>query len=103
MNSSLVSFETVEEYNRIAQPLEVLKDTRRYWVSSNSLAQEGQHVWFATGKPVNINIWAIHQPDQPDRERCEMINYRYVPQNKPGMNDASCYAKEYYICEADPH
>lgn len=103
MNASLVSFETVEEYHRIAQPLEVLKDTRHYWVSSNSLAQEGQHVWFATGKPVNINIWAINQPDRPDRERCEMINYRYVPQHKPGMNDGSCYGKEYYICEADAY
>lgn len=102
MNSSLVTFETVEEYNGIQRLMEILTDDLLYWTSGNALGDNSTHIWHSTGKPIDVNIWAANQPDnQQDKERCDLMNYRANPEDLLGLNDANCNYLQNHICEAE--
>lgn len=103
MSAQLISFETVEEWSLIMDYRRTIKDTNRYWTSGTDLGSEGSHVWLATGKPMDINVWTVNNPDNyKNNEHCDELGWR--PANSPtdGLNDVACSAKLRYICEASP-
>ncbi|EDW07452.2 C-type lectin 37Da [Drosophila mojavensis] len=101
MNADLISFETQNEWSLIMDYRRAVKDTNRYWTSGTDLGAEGSHVWFATGKPINLNLWTINNPDNyKNNEHCDELGWRPSKSAEDGMNDCSCSAKLRYICEA---
>lgn len=102
MNASLVTFETVEEYNNIQRLMDILTDDLLYWTSGNALGDNSTHIWHSTGKPIDVNIWTANQPDnQQDLERCDLMNYRSKPEDLLGLNDDNCNYLRNHICEAE--
>lgn len=102
INSSLVTFETVEEYNNLQRLMELLNDELYYWTSGNDLGNQGQHMWLTSGQPIDIDIWAYNQPDNEDsREHCDAMNFRAKLDTKLGLNNAPCATLNNHICEAE--
>jgi len=72
-----------------------------YWTSGNDLAEQFRHVWFTTGQPIKLNIWAPGEPNNKNNsnERCDMLGLKKEPDCKPGLNDGQCTDLKRYICE----
>ncbi|TDG39396.1 hypothetical protein AWZ03_014183 [Drosophila navojoa] len=101
MNAHLISIETNEEWSLIMNYRRSVRDTNRYWTSGTDLGAEGSHVWFATGKPINLNLWTVNNPDNyKNNEHCDELGWRPSKSAAEGLNDCSCSARLRYICEA---
>lgn len=102
MNSTLVTFETVEEYNSLQRLMDLLNDNLLYWTSGNDLGNQSHHKWFTSGLPIDINIWAYNQPDnENNKENCDAMNFRAKVDTELGLNDAPCSQLNNHICEAE--
>ncbi|XP_030080523.1 C-type lectin 37Da-like [Drosophila hydei] len=99
MDAELITIETIEEWNEINRYMQETKIDNSYWTSGTDLAKEGAHVWFSSGQPINIKVWARGQPDNAGKvEHCDELGWK--GNNTTGLNDGPCASLKLYICEA---
>ncbi|XP_034490522.1 C-type lectin 37Da-like isoform X4 [Drosophila innubila] len=101
MNATLISFETMQKWNDITNYLELFNDEFTYWTSGTDLGEQSRHVWFGSGNPIAINIWAPNEPDNLGKnQHCDQLGYRKPnTQDKKGLDDSECLNKMRFICE----
>ncbi|XP_034479484.1 C-type lectin 37Da-like [Drosophila innubila] len=101
MNATLISFDTMQKWIDITSYLELFKDEFLYWTSGNDLGHQDQHVWFGSGHPIGIPIWAPGQPDNElNVQHCDQLGFRMPnTQDKKGLDDANCLHEKRFICE----
>ncbi|XP_068146117.1 C-type lectin 37Da-like [Drosophila tropicalis] len=105
LKSELVTFETAEEFEAIANYLKASGDKNSYWTSGNDLGREGTYNWFTTGQKFTISKWAPKQPDNAGgREHCIHMGYIWGYSTEFELNDRPCSNHKgslfRYICEA---
>ncbi|XP_022224221.2 C-type lectin 37Da-like [Drosophila obscura] len=101
MEAALISFETREEWDSINQYLFQRNIYDEYYTSGTDLAIKGEHVWFSTGEPLELNIWGRGEPSNNGGiEHCDVLGYLGTSTNYDVLNDIPCDLKRYYICEA---
>ncbi|XP_034119548.1 C-type lectin 37Da-like [Drosophila nasuta] len=101
MDASLISLETTQEWQAIANHLNSFGYPNHYWTSGTDLAKQSEHVWFANGKALTIDAWARGQPDNAgNNEHCDHLVYNRENPLVREMNDQPCTANMNYICEA---
>lgn len=99
LDAELVAFETIEEWNFVSQYLLEHKMNEAYWTSGNDLAKRGNHLWYSTGQPINVDgIWAYNQPDGQELEHCDEMSYGSNPETR-GISDVKCSSKRLFMCE----
>ncbi|KAH8293258.1 hypothetical protein KR018_005764 [Drosophila ironensis] len=100
MKANLISFETLNEWSLIDQYLWNNKIDDFYWTSGTDSANNGQHVWFSTGKPVDQDIWSPGEPNNSNGdEHCDNIGWDQTSTKAHKLNDLNCFEKKRYICE----
>lgn len=105
LGSDLVSFETAQEFDAITEYLKSKGERTEHWTSGNDLGTEGDHKWYPSATRININRWALNQPDNAAGiEHCIHIGYIYPNSANMEMNDRPCRDRENsflkYVCEA---
>jgi len=95
----------MQKWIDITNYLELFKDEFTYWTSGNDLGKQSRHVWFGSGNPIGINIWAPYQPDNyKNNEHCDELNFRKLTTQRKGLNDIDCLIRTRHICEVpQPH
>ncbi|KAH8267047.1 hypothetical protein KR044_009768 [Drosophila immigrans] len=97
MNATLVSFDTMQKWNDVANFLNLYNSRSTYWTSGSNQADKTKHVWFGTGNPININIWGQGLPNTG-------TTYCYTLSANTGqirvLSTATCLTKFLFICEA---
>ena len=104
--ANLLSFETDKEFQAIISQLQsfdssVDEDAQDYfdtffWLAGNDLEEEGKYVWSGSNKPVKAGKWARTQSFNVYDEDCVHL---YKVRGKYRMNDFTCDAHMYYICQ----
>ncbi|XP_037711951.1 C-type lectin 37Da-like [Drosophila subpulchrella] len=105
LGSDLVSFETAQEYDAIAEYLKSKGERAEHWTSGNDLGTKGAHKWYPSATGIYINRWAPNQPDNAGGiEHCIHIGYVYHYSTNIEMNDRPCREDKNslfkYVCEA---
>ncbi|KAH8260256.1 hypothetical protein KR026_008344 [Drosophila bipectinata] len=100
MDSHLVSFESIDEWKAIDRYLWDNRIDNAYWTSGSDYASLEKHVWFSTGLPVSVDIWAPGQPDHKINEHCDEMGKGRESSHQHHLNDAPCILQRPYICEA---
>lgn len=99
MNAELITIETIEEWNIINRYTRETNIDYSYWTSGTDLGKEGNHIWFSSGKPINISIWDPGMPNNVDNsQHCDEMGWR--DNVRSGLNDRQCEYLNRYICEA---
>ncbi|XP_068145918.1 C-type lectin 37Da-like [Drosophila tropicalis] len=105
LNSELVTFETLQEFEEVSNYLKAHNQKFNYWTSGNDLGLEGSYNWFTSGQSITIPKWAPKQPDNSGgREHCIHLGYIWPYSTDFELNDRPCANDQSslfrYICEA---
>ncbi|KAH8329019.1 hypothetical protein KR074_001648, partial [Drosophila pseudoananassae] len=99
MDTHLITFETMDEWNLISDYMKDKEMTDFYWTSGTDLANYGTHTWFSNGKPITLNIWRIGEPNNyGGNEHCDAFYIFPVTQHS-ALNDEQCVTLRRFICE----
>lgn len=106
MEADLVTFETPEEFDAIANYLKSKGVKSEHWTSGNDLGKTGTYNWFSNAQPITIKRWAPNQPDNANGiEHCVHLGYVYKTSTDIQLNDRPCSndgnSLFRYICEAE--
>ncbi|KAH8360806.1 hypothetical protein KR084_003183, partial [Drosophila pseudotakahashii] len=100
IDSHLVSFETLEEWDLVNQYLFRKGIDDVYWTSGSDLGHQRKHHWFSTGEPLALNIWYPGEPNNYNGiEHCDLLGERRTRTNYNVLNDQDCEYQVLYICE----
>uniref|UniRef100_A0A6P4F324 Perlucin-like n=1 Tax=Drosophila rhopaloa TaxID=1041015 RepID=A0A6P4F324_DRORH len=103
LGSELVTLETNEEFDAVAQYLKSNGYSSHYWTSGNDLANTGKHYWFTNAQPLILDRWGLNEPDNAGGiEHCINLEYslgqHYVLNDRPCSNHINAMLS--YICKA---
>ncbi|KAH8328283.1 hypothetical protein KR067_007662, partial [Drosophila pandora] len=99
MDTHLITFETMDEWNLISEYMKDKELTNFYWTSGTDLANHGKHKWFSNGKPIKLNIWRIGEPNNfGGNEHCDAF-YIIPETQQSALNDEQCVTLRRFICE----
>ncbi|KAH8329083.1 hypothetical protein KR074_003511, partial [Drosophila pseudoananassae] len=100
LNADLISFETYLEWHYINFYLWTNYIDDVYWTSGTDLAEQGKHRWFATGNPIDQDIWYPGEPNNlGGDEHCDEIGSKREIVKSHSLNDNNCKIPRRYICE----
>ena len=90
----LVSFESVEQYDHVFEPIQKYCSDLGFWTSAREL-ESNIWIWRNTGHFVIDDIWS---PVHPDGDG----DCGHMQQSQPGypLNDLPCDTEMCYICES---
>ncbi|XP_022223345.2 C-type lectin 37Da-like [Drosophila obscura] len=105
LDAELITFETDEEIDEIANYLNSNQERGDYWTSGNDLVMTGTHKWFTNAQRINSLRWARGQPDNfRRREHCIHLGYIFKDSIGFELGDRPCANEDnrslfQFICE----